>query len=100
MQTIPSQNPAVSLGMMTAAVFDPKKTAKFDGMSWAWIYLVFPWIGSIIAVVIYELLFKKAQEIVQEREAEVDAEAHLIDQQWGQVERVSDRLDIYYEWKC
>jgi len=50
-------------------------------MAWAWIYLVFPWIGSLIAVIVYELLFKKAQEVVQEREAEVDAEQALIDQQ-------------------
>ena len=81
MQIIPSQNPAVSLGMMTAAVFDTQKTQKFDGMSWAWIYLVFPWVGAILAVIIYELLFKKAQDVVQERQEEVDAEAHLMEQQ-------------------
>ena len=81
MQVVPSQNPAVSLGMMTAAVFIAQKVAKYDGMAWAWIYLVFPWVGSVIAVVVYELIFKKAQEVVQERQEELDAEAHLMDQQ-------------------
>jgi len=81
MQTIPSQNPAVSLGMMTAAVFYAEKIAQFDGMNWAWISLVFPWIGAILAVIIYELLFKKAQDVVQERQEEVDAEARLMEQE-------------------
>ena len=81
MQVVPPQNPAVSLGMMTAAVFNAQKVAKYDGMSWAWIYLVFPWVGSVIAVVVYELIFKKAQEVVQERQEELDAEAYLMDQQ-------------------
>ena len=81
MQVVPPQNPAVSLGMMTAAVFNAQKVAKYDGMVWAWIYLVFPWVGSVIAVVVYELIFKKAQEVVQERQEELDAEAYLMDQQ-------------------
>ena len=45
--------------------------------------MVFPWVGAVIAVVIYEYLFKKAQDLVQEHEEqeELEAEAHLIDQQ-------------------
>jgi len=71
---------------MTAAAFWPQwpatgPTSHFGGMAWGWIYLAFPWIGALIAVIVYEFLFKKAQEVVQEREAEVDAEQALIDQQ-------------------
>ena len=80
MMVVSSLNPAVSLGMIVAVVFKPGYGIQNSGMSWAWIYLVFPWVGSIIAVIVYEFLFKKAQEVVEEHE-EVDAEAHLIDQQ-------------------
>ena len=81
MMVVSSLNPAVSLGMIVAVVFKPGYGIQNSGMSWAWIYLVFPWVGSIVAVVVYEFLFKKAQDVVEEHE-EVDAEAHLIDQQW------------------
>jgi hypothetical protein len=44
-------------------------------MTWAWIYLVFPWIGSVVAVAVYEFLFKKAQDVVENREEQLaDAE--------------------------
>lgn len=55
------QNPAIALGMMTAVTFKPGKVSPPNGdMSWAWTYLVFPWIGSVVAVAVYEFLFKKA----------------------------------------
>ena len=81
MMVVSSLNPAVSLGMIVAVVFKPGRGVKNSGMDWAWIYLVFPWLGAVIAVVVYELLFKKAQDVVQEHEEqeELDAEAHLID---------------------
>jgi glycerol uptake facilitator-like aquaporin len=60
MMVISSQNPAISLGMITAVVFKPGRGIQNSGMTWAWIYLVFPWIGSVLAVVVYEFLFKKA----------------------------------------
>ena len=81
MMVVSSLNPAVSLGMIVAVVFKPGRGVKNSGMDWAWIYLVFPWLGAVIAVVVYELLFKKAQDVVQEHEEqeELEAEAHLID---------------------
>lgn len=76
---ISSLNPAISLAMMTAVVFKPGKGVKNSGMTWAWIYLVFPWVGSLIAVLVYEFLFKRAQAMVEHHEEEVeDAEAHLM----------------------
>jgi len=82
MMVVSSLNPAVSFGMIVAVVFKPGKGIQNSGMTWAWIYLVFPWVGAIVAVIVYEFLFKKAQDIVQEREEEVeDAEARLIEQQ-------------------
>jgi hypothetical protein len=52
-------------------------------MSWAWIYLVFPWVGSILAVFVYEFLFKKGQDAVDRRNelVEDDAEARLVETQ-------------------
>ena len=68
MMVVSSLNPAISLGMIVAVVFKPGRGVKNSGMDWAWIYLVFPWLGAIIAVVVYELLFKKAQDVVQDHE--------------------------------
>lgn len=64
MMIVSSLNPAVSLGMIVAVVFKPGRGIQNSGMAWAWIYLVFPWLGSIIAVIVYEFLFKKAQDVV------------------------------------
>jgi glycerol uptake facilitator-like aquaporin len=85
MMTISSQNPAISLGMIVAVVFKPGRGIQNSGMSWAWIYLVFPWVGSIVAVIIYEFLFKKGQDAVEAREEQIEdaenAEARLLQQE-------------------
>jgi len=61
--------------MITAVVFKPGRGIQNSGMTWAWIYLVFPWIGSVVAVAVYEFLFKKAQDVVENREEQLaDAE--------------------------
>jgi glycerol uptake facilitator-like aquaporin len=47
-------NPAIALSTITFAFFDGKS------MDWAWIYLTFSWLGSLLAVVMFEYGFKKA----------------------------------------
>lgn len=64
MGTLSSQNPAIALGMMTAVVFKPGKGIQNSGMTFAWIYLLFPWIGAILAVIAYEFIFKRATAVV------------------------------------
>ena len=53
-------NPAIALAEITFATF----SGSIDAMSWAWIYLVFSWGGSLVAVVVFEFVFKKAQNAV------------------------------------
>ena len=48
-------------------------------MNFAWIYLVFSWGGSVLAVLMYEFGFKKAQDSIGIKE-ERDAEAELGDE--------------------
>jgi len=64
MGTLSSQNPAIALGMITAVVFKPGKGIQNSGMTFAWIYLLFPWIGAILAVIAYEFIFKRATAVV------------------------------------
>jgi len=54
-------NPAIALAMMTFALF----SEGFTSMHFAWIFLVFSWFGSILAVLCFELVFKKAQDTVE-----------------------------------
>lgn len=72
--------------MIVAVVFKPGRGIQNSGMSWAWIYLVFPWVGSIVAVIIYEFLFKKGQDAVKAGEEQTEdaenAEARLLQQEW------------------
>lgn len=64
MGTLSSQNPAIALGMITAVVFKPGYGIQNSGMTFAWIYLLFPWIGAILAVIAYEFIFKRATAVV------------------------------------
>ena len=66
-------NPAVALAEITFATFD----GHVDEMHWAWIFLVFGFGGSILAVIVFEYVFKNAQntvirdeEIMEEEDAE------------------------------
>jgi len=54
-------NPAVALGMMTFAMFE----GDVKDMHFGWIYLVFSWGGSILALVCFEYVFRKAQNTVE-----------------------------------
>lgn len=45
----------------------------FDGdmtaTHYQFIFLVFPWVGALIAVFLYEIIFKKAEEAILEETA-------------------------------
>jgi hypothetical protein len=38
---------------------------KIASTSWTWIYLVFPWVGALAAVLLYEIIFKRATIAVE-----------------------------------
>jgi len=50
--------------MMTFALFE----GDMSSMHFAWIYLVFSWFGSILALICFEYVFRKAQNNVEETE--------------------------------
>lgn len=62
-------NPAIALSTMTYATFD----GNIDEMHFAWIFLTMSWAGSGLAVLVFELVFKKAALAVEHKE-EVDEE--------------------------
>jgi glycerol uptake facilitator-like aquaporin len=72
-------NPAIALSTITFAFFDG------TSMDWAWIYLTFSWLGALLAVLMFELGFKKAQDAVQTRQEDeaieeaVDSEQPMIE---------------------
>jgi glycerol uptake facilitator-like aquaporin len=61
-------NPAIALAEITFSTFN----GDIDLMNWAWIYLTFSWLGSILAVLMFEFGFKKATNIVNEKEEHED----------------------------
>lgn len=57
-------NPAIALAEITMTTFVSGTTR----MSFSWIFLVFGWLGSLLAVVAFEFGFKKAQTLVEEQQ--------------------------------
>lgn len=51
-------NPAIALAEITMSL---NKVAK---MNWVWIFLTFGWLGSVLAVVLFEFVFRNAAAIV------------------------------------
>lgn len=65
-----SFNPAVAIAEITMATFD----ADVKNMNWTWIYFTFAWAGSLLAVFIFEFVFRKAQRAVEHVEEEREVE--------------------------
>jgi glycerol uptake facilitator-like aquaporin len=78
-RTISPLNPAIALGVITMITF---KGDMNTNLSWSWIYLVFGWAGSLLAVALYEFGFKTATDVaeVHNEQAEEEAEAALMSQ--------------------
>ena len=73
-----SFNPAVAVAEITFSTFD----GNVKQMSFTWIYFTMAWLGSLLAVFIFEFVFRRAQsavEHVQEEEEVEDAEQALMD---------------------
>ena len=68
-------NPAIALAEITFSTFD----GQIASMNFAWIFLVFSWGGSVLAVIMYEFGFKKAQDAINVKE-ERNEEADLGDE--------------------
>jgi len=52
------QNFAIALGIISMQTF--QGTIGSGSTNWTWIYLVFPWVGALAAVFLYECIFKRA----------------------------------------
>ena len=50
-------NPAVGLFLNLVALFN---SGQGDELKYVWIYLIFPFVGSILSVLFHEFIFKKA----------------------------------------
>lgn len=62
-------NPAIGFG---ACIVEGVR-----GLDYIWVYALFPFIGSIIAVLFHEFVFKKTQEVLNEDEAQDDPDSLL-----------------------
>jgi hypothetical protein len=59
-------NPAIGLATITFSTFN----GKVKAMQWAWIFFTFAWLGSLLAVLMFECGFKRASRIVNQEEGE------------------------------
>ena len=57
--TISPLNPAIALAEMTFTTF----SGNIKLMNFAWIFLVLPWGGALLAVLVFELVFKRASNV-------------------------------------
>jgi glycerol uptake facilitator-like aquaporin len=68
-------NPAIALSEITFATFD----GNIENMHWSWIFFTFGWAGSLLALVMFEYVFKKAADVVEEvdEQEELANEEHI-----------------------
>ena len=63
-------NPAIALGIvLTSLFFEPGQALK-----WVWLYPVLPFAGAILAVIFYELVYKKTQLMLNAHSEEAEFE--------------------------
>lgn len=53
-------NPGIALGTSFTQLF----AYGAEGFKWVWIYTLLPFVGSILAVLFHEYVFKKTQEVL------------------------------------
>jgi len=59
-------NPAIALGIfLTSIFFSPSESLK-----WIWLYPVMPMAGAVLAVIFYELVYKKTQIMLNAHNAD------------------------------
>lgn len=59
-------NPAIGIGTCFVQLF----ADGGDAFKWVWLYGAIPFIGSIVAVLFHEFVFKKTQEVLNEDQDE------------------------------
>jgi glycerol uptake facilitator-like aquaporin len=66
-------NPAISIGTSFTQLFVWGGT----GIKWIWLYGGIPFAGAVIAVLFYEFIFKKTQEVLNDDFEEEDVDTLL-----------------------
>jgi hypothetical protein len=72
-------NPAIALAEITMSL------NKVSEMNWVWIFLTFGWLGSILAVVLFEFVFRNAAAIVDGENSTRDEEKELLGGEFNSV---------------
>ena len=61
-------NPAAAMGIMWGIIFK----GNLEYTEHTWIFLIFSYVGSILAVVLFEFIYKRAMNAVEEAEGDDD----------------------------
>ena len=61
-------NPAAAMGIMWGIIFK----GNLDLTDHTWLFLIFSYVGSILAVVLFEFIYKRAMNAVEEVEGDDD----------------------------
>jgi len=59
-------NPAIALGIFLTSIF----FAPGESLKWIWLYPVMPMAGAVLAVIFYELVYKKTQIMLNAHNAD------------------------------
>ena len=57
-------NPAAAFGIFMGMLFD----GEIDNVPGVWIFLFFAYAGSLLAILLFEFVYKKAMSVVEERD--------------------------------
>ena len=57
-------NPAIAIAITLTSIF----WTPGDSLKWVWLYPVMPFVGAILAVIFYELVYKKTQLMLNSHE--------------------------------
>lgn len=68
--TVSAFNPAAAFGLLAAVTFQ----GRISDVSNGWICLIFAYVGALVAILLFEFVYKKAVTAVEEQEDGGDAE--------------------------
>ncbi|CAI2378916.1 unnamed protein product [Moneuplotes crassus] len=69
-----SLNPAFGLGVHLTMLMDH----GHHFLKYSWIFIVFPFVGGIIALIVHEFVYKKTQELIQEEDEEDEKQESIL----------------------
>ena len=61
-------NPAIATSLILGQLF----RGQFNNMSMTWVYVVFPWVGGLLSILIFECAYKKQAKLGERSEEAVD----------------------------